>query len=705
MPSPANPPPDDRPPDSGTALFLPEDSFPSPFGRYELRAYLGKGGMGKVYRAWDSRLEIDVALKVPHAHLLGHRGVLERFYREARAAARLCHPSLCQVYDLGEWQGCHYMTMRYVDGRPLAASAGRDERAAAALVRRAAAAMAEAHRLGVIHRDLKRSNILVTPAGEPVITDFGLALRLDAVEEWRTDSGYPVGTWTHMAPEQVRADRAALGPACDVYGLGVVLYQLLTGQVPFTDTDRHVLRERILHDAPAPPSALRPGLDPRLDAVCLKALAKDAGARFADMGAFGAALDEYLGAPAPAADRRRPPVRPEVVRFAFTGMGAPAPARTAAQDRLFLDVGNDLRPGVLDHHHLTAYTGSTASLVLAHPAFVDGAVARGRRPDDPFTIVLHEQPDLDCLVSAYLAIAYLGPGSFPAGADALARYSDLVDEGSPGFTLARPFTLYAAYQQLVNRLARQRWGSDAVQWQERLRQGLSLVAHVVAELGPERSLPDVDAFACPGLFGPGDREEVARDVERYRRKLADPRTRARTARLRLPGRFGGTEEVEALLVRDVQNAGDPEGCVFFKDWARTDAEHSAAGGFVALSVFHAPGPQQVRRGILSATPSSSVILRGLGALLDEAEAARRRQVHGVDDRVTDPVTGEPKPARPGYGNADPWYDGRAHGYTIVDAPRSGTLLTADEVEAVFLRFGNCAAPPEPLARQAGPTAR
>jgi hypothetical protein len=146
----------------------------------------------------------------------------------------------------------------------------------------------------------------------------------------------------------------------------------------------------------------------------------------------------------------------------------------------------------------------------------------------------------------------------------------------------------------------------------------------------------------------------------------------------------------------VQNAGDPERCLFFKDWARTDAEHSSAGGFVALSVFHAEGPRQVRRCVLSVRPDAGVSLRGLGALLDEAEAARRREVHGADDRVTDPATGEARPARPGYGNADPWYDGRAHEYTIVDSPRAGTLLTAEEIEETFLRFGGSAAPPRPL---------
>jgi hypothetical protein len=687
-------------PDSTVVWLRPEGPFPQDFGRYALRGYLGRGAMGTVYRAWDTRLEIDVALKVPRPEIIGVHGVLERFYREARAAARLCHPGLCQVYDIDQWGGHHYLTMRFIDGRPLTAQPRLDPRASAALVRRVALAMAEAHRLDVIHRDLKLSNILLTQDGEPVITDFGIALRLDAVE-WQTEFGAAVGTLPYMAPEQLLGDREALGPGCDIYALGVIYYHLLTGHLPFTGRDRKALSRRIAEEPPVSPAQSRPDLDPRLETVCLKALAKASRDRFATMREFAEALEEPAGTPAPpvmAAPGRRPPVRPESIRFAFTGLGERAPRWSGPRDRLFLDVGNDLRPGVIDHHHLTAYAGSTAGLVLAHPALLDGAVVPTRRPDAPFTIVVHARPDLDCVASAYLATAYLAVQALPPGAEALARYVDLVDAGGPGFTLARPFTLYAAYQHLADRLGRRAWDSEAAQWQECVRQGLLLVGYVVGAVARGQALPDVDAFACPGLFGPADRDEVRRDVERYRRKLAEPRTQARVAVFHLPGRFGGVADVEALLVRDVQNAGEPDRCVFFKDWARSDAEHSSGGGFVALSVFHTEGPHQLRRCILSVRPDAGVTLRGLGAQVDDAEAARRRQVHGVDDRVTDPVTGEPKPARPGYGNADPWYDGRAHGFTIVDSPRSGTLLTADEIEEIFLRFGASAAQPLPQAR-------
>jgi hypothetical protein len=201
-------------------------------------------------------------------------------------------------------------------------------------------------------------------------------------------------------------------------------------------------------------------------------------------------------------------------------------------------------------------------------------------------------------------------------------------------------------------------------------------------------LPAVDALSCPGPFRPEDRREVEADVERYRRKLADPATCARQARLRLPGDYGGTLPVEALLVRDVQGINDPGRCLFFKDWARSDADRAGNGqGFIALSVFQSEGTRRLRRCILSVTPDSGVSLRGLGERLDRAEGERRREIHGEDDRVIDPVSGTSRPPRAGYTNADPWYDGRAHGYTIVDAPRSGTRLTADEIEAIFLQFG------------------
>jgi hypothetical protein len=187
------------------------------------------------------------------------------------------------------------------------------------------------------------------------------------------------------------------------------------------------------------------------------------------------------------------------------------------------------------------------------------------------------------------------------------------------------------------------------------------------------------------------RAQQSADVERYHRKLADPATHSRVLRLSLPGQFGGRVDVDTLLVRDVQNPDDLDRCIFFKDWARSDRERSPGGvGFPGLSVFMSESPRDARRCILSVTPDSGASLRGLAALLDEAESERRRLVYGEDDRVIDPATGSQKPPRAGYLNADPWYDGRAHGFTIVDSPRSGTLLATEVIEGIFAKFGGLA---------------
>lgn len=701
-----------------TGLMLqPNGPFPQEFGRYTLMRLLGEGGMGAVYLARDRRLDADVALKVPHQHLLHDPTHLQRFYREARAAAQLAHPNFCRVFDVDCYAGHHFLTMPYIAGTSLARHPRQEPRQEADLIRRIALALADAHAIPIVHRDLKPSNILVTPRGEPVITDFGLALREDGGDDRLTQAGACLGTPAYMAPEQFLGDPQAIGPGCDIYSLGVILYERLTDRLPFEEPDMRLLRQRVLHDPVVAPSARAPGLDPRLEAICLRALAKRSDDRFRDMLEFAAALAEFLGvlgSPGPSSpvtapvartpgsrsQSARPLLRREVIRFAFAGFGERAPQFVLPQDRLYLDVGNDLRPGVIDHHHLSTAASSTASLMLAHPEFLDGAVIPSRRPEDPFFLVLHEKPDLDGLASAYLAITWLTTGSFPAGAEVLARYVDKVDEGSLGMSLANPCSLYAAYAHIGNRLMHRRWNSDHERWQDCVRQGLQVVAWTLERMTAEGTpLPAVDAFACPGLFTDEDRNAVRGDVERYQRKLAHPVSRARRALVRLPGQFGGMQQVEALLVRDVQNADDPERCIFFKDWARTDAVHCPNGrGFVALSVFMSEGPRQQRRCFLSVTPDSGVMLRGLGALLDQAEGDRRKLVYGVDDRVLDPVSGALKVPRPGYGNADPWYDGRAHEYTIVDAPRSGTLLTADEIEKVFLQYGGCTIAPEPLAR-------
>jgi TIR domain len=384
-----------------------------------------------------------------------------------------------------------------------------------------------------------------------------------------------------------------------------------------------------------------------------------------------------------------PRVARDRIRFDFVGFGESARDVLEGSDHVWLDVGNELRVGVVDQHHLAAYLRSTTSLVVAHGDLVRRAVNPDRRDDAPFTIVMHEQPDLDAVAATCLSIALLTTGELPSAAPALARYMDDIDQGLLGLSIDSPFSMYAAYAVIAHRFAQRAWRAPIDRWRKTVEEGVELVDSVLEALAQgEQGILDIDAFRCPGLFGPSDRQIVDEDIERYRKKLSEPRTCARKLALRLPGQLGGTREVPALLVRDVQGASDPDRVIFFKDWARSDRDVSPEHqGFVGLSMFQSESDAGPRRCILSVRPDSRTSLRGLGEALDRAESEARTRAYGVDDRVEDPRTHETKVPRPGYQNADPWYDGRAHAYTIIDAPRSGTQLTADEIEQIFIDFG------------------
>jgi hypothetical protein len=277
--------------------------LPEEFGRYRIQRRLGRGGMGTVHLALDTELHRPVALKVPSAGAGGKPELIERLLREARAAAALRHPNVCPVYDVGRINGVPYLTMAYIEGRTLQdvldAGEGPEPAESAALVRRLALALQEAHALGLVHRDLKPSNIMIDRAGEPVVMDFGLVRRAGAADVQLTHSGVMLGTPSYMAPEQVNGDVEAMGPATDVYGLGVILYLLLTGEMPFLGP-LHAVLAQILTQDPVPPSQLRPGLDARLDVVCLKAMAKSPADRYPSMTALAAALEPFTGKPAAA---------------------------------------------------------------------------------------------------------------------------------------------------------------------------------------------------------------------------------------------------------------------------------------------------------------------------------------------------------------------------------------------------------------------
>lgn len=269
--------------------------MPKQLGRFEILAVLGEGAFGTVFRARDPQLDRDVAIKVPKFAGQQSNEDRERFLREARAAAGLHHAHVCPVHEIGSVDGRDYIVMAFMDGQPLSrllqTQRHLTDRQIVAVIRKLALALQEAHAQGIIHRDLKPANIMITRRGEPVIMDFGLARRSFSGDSQISHSGQILGTPAYMSPEQARGDKS-VGPAADLYSLGVVLYELLCGQRPFDGTVTEVLG-KILHVDPPPLTQIRSDVDPRLEALCLKAIRKNPAERFGSMKEFAAALLNY----------------------------------------------------------------------------------------------------------------------------------------------------------------------------------------------------------------------------------------------------------------------------------------------------------------------------------------------------------------------------------------------------------------------------
>ena len=269
-------------------------------GRYETAERLGSGGMSNVYKATDRILERTVAVKILAEHLSDDERFVARFRREALAVARLIHPNIVQVYDSGVDDGRHYIVMEYVAGRSGAQLLQRhgpvDAETAAEVGMQACAGLDYAHRRGIIHRDVKPGNLMLNGgpvgAGDLVVklTDFGIAR---AIEQTRiTQVGSVVGTAAYLSPEQVRGDEAT--PATDVYALGVVLYQFLTGRLPYEGSSLAELAVRQQNEKPLPPSTYNPAVPEPLGAAVLRALAGDTRERYASADEFATGLQMGL---------------------------------------------------------------------------------------------------------------------------------------------------------------------------------------------------------------------------------------------------------------------------------------------------------------------------------------------------------------------------------------------------------------------------
>ncbi len=313
-------------PRGGKAAAVRPDGTPERIGQYEVRRELGRGSFGVVYLGHNPFLNRDAAVKVLH---LPSDEARRRFRREAQILAQIEHPHIVKVYDGGEHGGGHYLASQFIRGRTLAdvvaaevvPAGGMDPARAVRLTAQLVRALAFAHRfrakdgtVGVVHRDVKPANAMVDDQDKLYLMDFGLAGwggRERAAEASQvTQNGSLLGTPVYMSPEQAGGETDRVGPASDLYSAGVVLYELLTGRLPFAPkgdaplvVQLHALLRQIVHEAAPPPRQYRPGLDAALAGICMKAMAKDPKDRYRDGEEFEAVLENWLtrrrGAPPP----------------------------------------------------------------------------------------------------------------------------------------------------------------------------------------------------------------------------------------------------------------------------------------------------------------------------------------------------------------------------------------------------------------------
>ncbi len=266
------------------------------FGDYELVEEIARGGMGVVWKARQASLNRSVALKMILAGRFAGEADVRRFHTEAEAAANLQHPNIVAIHEIGQYEGQHYFSMDYIEGKSLAElvmDGPMPAAQAAALVKRIAEAVHYAHQRGTLHRDLKPSNVLIDAEGQPRITDFGLAKQLSR-DTGLTQTGAVLGTPAYMPPEQASGRNEQVGPASDVYSIGAMLYHLLTGHAPFVGETPTATLRKAMEEEPVAPSKLNPQTPPDLETICLKCLEKRPDRRYHSARELGEELGRFL---------------------------------------------------------------------------------------------------------------------------------------------------------------------------------------------------------------------------------------------------------------------------------------------------------------------------------------------------------------------------------------------------------------------------
>jgi hypothetical protein len=267
------------------------------FGNYELVEEVGLGGMGIVWRAQQTGLNRTVALKMIRGGMLADADDVRRFYAEAEAAANLQHPNIVAIHEIGEFEGQHYYSMDFVEGKNLAELCDGKPlpaRRAAELIATIADAVQFAHQRGILHRDLKPQNVMIDEHGAPRLTDFGLAKRLDR-DSGLTQTGAVLGSPSYMAPEQAQGRTDRIAPHTDVYSLGAILYEMLTGRAPFRADSPAETMMRVINDEPAAPSKRNADVPRDLETICLKCLEKDPARRYATARELAEDTRRFLG--------------------------------------------------------------------------------------------------------------------------------------------------------------------------------------------------------------------------------------------------------------------------------------------------------------------------------------------------------------------------------------------------------------------------